>query len=112
MGGAATNYTIQEFWEVKYREQRREKRKIYNEYELDSVKKFVALADVTSIVFYANAFRDETSHKSTSKNRFYEKSLTKDELGTVSKQWFEEQRKEIKQALANMPVDKPTGQIH
>jgi hypothetical protein len=97
------NLTGFDFWEIRYRGS--EQPKIIDGDLFESAQKFVDEHNVTSIIFYVDIIIEISPNRPVSKGRFYEKSITKDELALVSREWIDERRKEVGQLVNKLLVD-------
>jgi hypothetical protein len=82
--------TVFDFWEIKYEDSGKEKVKLFDGSFFQLAQEFATKYEVISVLFYANKLEGVIE-----KDRFYQKTLTKEELMAVSDFWLEERRKEI-----------------
>jgi hypothetical protein len=90
-----------DFWEIKYIDSGEQKLKIIDGNMFEMAREFAAEHEVMSIAFYANIMIPTAPNRSIEKDRVYEKSLTKEELSMVTREWLEERRKEIVHAVVD-----------
>ncbi len=102
MEARVVGHVIHDGWEVKYRETAlgKDVTEFFEPYFFEIIRNLLNRENIEtqSIVYYAKRFPvAEGPGTVRDMGRFYERRLTKDELATVTDEWLETTRKEIKQ---------------